>query len=143
MCVTGLLVANACRSLDNATDGTSNTIFVAEQSGSVGGKAIRANYGGGWTGAGDGAWTLATMQTNDNCYHTGLTVVEWAINSQTTVANSNSMPYETNTILNASHPGVVQALLADGGVHALNDTIDMDTLRRLCAADDGLPVSQW
>ncbi len=37
-----------------------------------------------------------------------------------------------------SHPGVVQAVFADGSVHAISKTIDPETLRRLVERNDGL-----
>src|SRR5690606_27940838 len=49
-CNNGLLPANENRGIKDATDGTSNSILVAEQSGRVGQNIINANYGGGWTG---------------------------------------------------------------------------------------------
>jgi len=152
VCNTGLLAPHECKAIRDATDGTSNTIIVSEQSGLVDKTPIRSNYAGGWAGARDHAqgYDLNPRKANEisddgasNYYHCGLTVVRWAINSQTTVVNSSSTTYETNTILNSFHPGIIQVLLADGSVRGLSEMIEMETLRRLAAADDGVPVGEF
>jgi len=146
VCSNGLLLPNECRQMRDALDGTSNTIVISEQSGQVNKVPIRSNYGGGWCGAAADSlpiYTVATMPTGTNYYHTGLTVVRWTLNSQTAVSGSSSTTYETNTILNSFHPGIVQVLLTDGSVRALSETVEMETVRRLCAADDGLTVGQY
>ncbi len=150
VCNTGLLAPHESMAIKHASDGTSNTIIVAEQSGLVADRSVRSNYGGGWAGARDHAtgYDLKPRKANQiedgtNYYHCGLTVVRWAINSQTTIANSSSTTYETNTILNSFHPGVIQILLADGSIRAISETIDMETLRRLASADDGVPIGDF
>ncbi|MFN0016955.1 MAG: DUF1559 domain-containing protein [Pirellulaceae bacterium] len=42
-----------------------------------------------------------------------------------------------------SHPGVVQVLLADGSVHAINKKVDPQTLRRLVERNDGQPPGDY
>lgn len=151
VCNTGLLVPHQCKRIRDALDGTSQTMIAAEQSGLVGGKPIRSNYAGGWAGARDTGYELRPRNANEvspddgsqNYYHCGLTVVRWAINTQTTVANSSSATYETNTILNSFHPGGILGLLADGSVRFVAENISMDTLRRLCAADDGQTLGEY
>jgi prepilin-type N-terminal cleavage/methylation domain-containing protein len=143
VCQNGLLVPNDVKGFKDATDGTSNTVVVAEQSALVDNHPIQSNYGGGWTGCGDQAWKVGTMPDNGNFYHAGLTTVVWAINYKTATANSSSTAYETNTILNSFHPGGIQVLLGDGSVRFLSDTVDMDTLRRLCSANDGMTLGQF
>ena len=148
VCNNGLFLVNECKAMRDAMDGTSNTIIVAEQSGLVGGNPIRANYGGGWCGAGENAWTFSTIDKVEKptvLYHTGLTVFRHAINSQTSAKGSqgSGRTHETNTILNSFHPGAILVLLADGSVRGLSETIEMGTMRRLCAADDGVPVGEY
>ncbi|MBN2295065.1 MAG: DUF1559 domain-containing protein [Pirellulales bacterium] len=136
ICSNGLLPANANKSIRDATDGTSNTIIASEQSGTVGVMdggslkqyPIRNNYAGGWAGA------------QGNTYYHGLTTLRWTLNAKTAVIGSSDKAYMNNTVMNSSHPGVVQVVLADGSSRALNDSIELDILRRLCCADDGMPL---
>jgi hypothetical protein len=143
VCANGLLVPNRVRGINNATDGTSNTILVGEQSGKVGADPIAANYCGGWTGVNCGNlpayWGVADVPAGANYYYTALTTVRWANNAQTTVAGSSSQPYETNTILNSFHPGGINVGVADASVRFLADTMDFSVLLKACSADDGLP----
>ena len=154
VCRNGLLLANENRGIHHAVDGTSNSIIVSEQSGLVGirdgagnlGKyPIRSNYAGGWAGnaADSVVRTVETMPDNDNFYHTGLTVIRWTLNAPEAVPNSSNTSYMTNTVLNSFHPGVVQVLLGDGSTRPLSETIEMETLRRLGAADDGQPLGSF
>ena len=78
-----------------------------------------------------------------NYYHCGLTVIHWAINSQTAAVYSSSQTYETNTILNSFHPGGIEGTLADGSVRFLDQTMDMEVLRRLGSADDGRIIGNY
>jgi prepilin-type N-terminal cleavage/methylation domain-containing protein len=152
VCNTGLLLPHECKAVKHATDGTSHTMIVAEQSGLVGGTPIRSNYAGGWAGARDHAsgFDLNPRKANQipddgytNYYHCGLTVVRWRIFHQTPVAGSSSATYETNTILNSFHPAIINVLLADGSVRTLEETVDMETVRRLAAADDGQRIGEF
>ena len=147
VCRNGLLRANENCGIHHAIDGTSNTIIVSEQSGLVAKERIRSNYGGGWTGtaadSGHPIYTVATMPALHNFYHTGLSVIRWAINSPTYVVGSSDQCYMTNTVLNSFHPGGINVALADGSVRFLSETLDMETLRRLGAADDRQTVSEF
>ncbi len=138
-CSNGLLPpAGKSKSISKATDGTSKTMIVSEQSGVMsvaenGGLVeypIRVNYAGGWAGW-MGYYPMA-----------GITTVRWALNARTAVAGSNDYCYMNNTTLNSSHPGIVNVLFADGSTHTLGDSMDMELLRRICSADDGLPVDE-
>jgi len=151
VCRNGLLPPNENKSVRHATDGTSKTILVAEQSGQVGIPftatrlayfPIRSNYCGGWCGA--FKWnTVDEVEFDDGFAYNGLTTVRWKLNAPTGVAGSSDKCYMNNTILNSNHPGSVQVVLADGSVHALNDGMDVALLRMLCSADDGLVSDDW
>ncbi|MFG0261454.1 MAG: DUF1559 domain-containing protein [Novipirellula sp. JB048] len=142
LCNTGLLIPNDKKAFRNATDGTSNTILIAEQSGLVQKMPIRANYNGGWCGV-YGQETVQAVSTSVSYHHTGLSVIRWAINSSTYVVGSSDYPYMTNTVINSMHPGGIQVLLADGSVRFLTDSLEMETLRRLGAADDGEVLNEF
>jgi hypothetical protein len=150
----GMLTYLESKSVRDAADGTSKTILAAEQSGVVGvyenGRFVDypigcSGYCGGWAGdamykAGltEGINTWPSGQVISRFNTTGVTTVMYPLNADCYTENSCMGSYEANTILNSHHPGLVQALFTDGSVHGLSDTIDMETLRRLCAADDGL-----
>lgn len=136
ICNNGCLPASENKSIRDIADGTSNTIIAAEQSGTVGVMdagilkqyPIRNNYAGGWAGS------------QGREYYHGLTTVRWTLNTKTAVIGSSDKAYMNNTVINSSHPGVVQVVFADGSVQALNDEIELDTLKRLCCIDDGIPL---
>ena len=127
VCNNGLLPANENKSVRDATDGTSHTILACEQSGTVGvmdGGAmkqhpIRNNYGGGWCGSQTNG---SVAKPNSGLYYTGLTTLRWALNAPTAVIGSSDKAYMNNTVVNSSHPGLVQVVLADGSTQALNDS---------------------
>ena len=58
--------------------------------------------------------------------------VEYANNSQTTGSGS-SVPYASNTILNSSHPGGINALFTDGSVAFYSPTVSISSISKNCA----------
>jgi prepilin-type N-terminal cleavage/methylation domain-containing protein/prepilin-type processing-associated H-X9-DG protein len=149
-CNTGLLVPHETRRISQATDGTSKSILVAEQSGLVDGTPRGSNYSGAWAGARDD-WCgfdanprpANQIPDDGNCnyHHSGVTVVRFQINTPSSTPNASAKPSDNNTIINSSHPGLAMVLFADGSVRSLEETIDMDTFRRLSTSNDGQPVS--
>ena len=142
-CRNGLLLANESKAIRDVNDGTSNTIIVAEQSGKVlveenGAMVeypIRVNYAGGWAGM---MGTKTADKASGHYYAmAGLTTARWALNARTAVVGSSDYCSANNTILNSSHPGVVDVLMADGSVQSMGEDMDVDILRQLCSADDG------
>jgi len=146
ICRNGLLLLNETKKMRHATDGTSHTMLASEQSGEVDyfkskkrgwfTVPIRANYAGGWAGA----WTDLTADEVDGVglFFHGLTTVMFKLNAPIAVKGFSDDAAYHNTILNSFHPGVVQVVMADGSARALSDALDMETLRRLCSADDGM-----
>lgn len=149
-CNTGLLVPHEFRTLAAASDGTTHTIIVAEQSGLVGGKPRRSNYVGAWCGGRDD-WCgydlnprpANKIEDNGQCsyHHNGLTIVRFQINSPSYMARASEWAEQTNTILNSSHAGMILVVMGDGSVRTLQETIDMEALRRLSCGDDGQLVN--
>jgi len=133
-CNNGILRPANRALLRDVTDGTSNTIVIAEQSGLVGLSAISANYGGGWNGLSKPY--AADAGTLGAYFYAGITTVRWAPNSRTGAANSSAEPYQTNTVLNSFHTGGVQILLADGSARFLSDSVDLTTLLRASSMHD-------
>jgi prepilin-type N-terminal cleavage/methylation domain-containing protein/prepilin-type processing-associated H-X9-DG protein len=149
-CNTGLLVPHETRRISHATDGTSKSILVAEQSGLVDGRQIASNAGGAWVGGRDDwcGFSASPRPANQipddgSClyHHSGVVVIRFQINMPTSTLNSSARAGDNNTIINSSHPGLAMCLFADGSVRSLEETIDMDTFRRLATANDGQAVA--
>jgi prepilin-type N-terminal cleavage/methylation domain-containing protein/prepilin-type processing-associated H-X9-DG protein len=156
---TGMLIANFGVRLTDCTDGTSNTLMVGEQSGSVGtSDNYRNSYVGGWAGAamdgnynGDttgphtqplGVW-CPTASGKYNAYTTGITVVTSKNNSKT-ASSINSFTYSANTILNSSHTGGINGAMADGSVRFISDNVTFTTFQAVCSRNDGVTAdSSW
>ena len=138
---------------NNCTDGTSATIMVAEQSGQVNGKEISANRHGGWMGwynlqAADITVGTMTLESGASTvpYAGGITTVRrqpnwyWASGA----TNPDAYTGSNNTLINSFHPGGTNVMLADGSVRFLAETIELDTLYRLCCKEDGMVAgSDW
>ena len=135
----GMLAANQQMRIGDCTDGTSNTIFVAEQSGRVGTQDIRNGYYTPW-----GSCTFPgpiTAPGSGDIWGIGLTCVAYKNNSKTTAAGSDTS-YKGNSILNSEHTGGINTLFSDGSVRFVADGFDFTAFQRLCSKSDGLVVSE-
>lgn len=157
-CENGMLVALRKRAFRDATDGTSNTIIVGEQSGQVDAGERSANAIGAWHGLvtntvassdGRNTWDEKTAVkdiTSSSGYTGGLTTERHPPNAYWlggAPASCNTQ-HEVNYVLNSFHPGGIHVLLADGTVRFLTENIDMEMFRRLCTRDDGQVVdTSW
>jgi prepilin-type N-terminal cleavage/methylation domain-containing protein/prepilin-type processing-associated H-X9-DG protein len=120
------------------TDGTSNVMMASEQSDyqrdSTNKKFDRrssGHWGGAWScGSGAGNWTQ------------NVTTIRYPIKGGFGAAG-NTQPYEVNIPLFSSHPGGVMALLADGSVRFVSQTIDFANLTALADRSDGTPLSDF
>ncbi|MAX40008.1 DUF1559 domain-containing protein [Gimesia sp.] len=150
-CNNGMLTVYFARRMRDCTDGSSNTIIVAEQSGNVGGVENSANPLGGWHGwvnnSGeqmDAGTTLSSLGSV-NGYLGGMTTVRHPPNAYwlSGAPSSASSEYEVNTVLNSFHVGGIHALLTDGAVRFISENIDMDTLRQLSMRSDGQVIGEF
>ncbi len=120
-------------------DGTSNTICVAEQSAYY--KDSNNNKtdcrAGLWAG---GMW--ACGPGGDADWWLNVTVVRYPINWNGP-ASDYCPGYRKHTITRSNHPGGAQAVLSDGSVRFVSETIDFGTYMRLCDRQDGLPVGEY
>lgn len=136
-CNNGLLAYNEVFGLRDATDGASNTLLVAEQSGKIGTRDFRAGYHGGWSSLqNSGGKRGPEFAASDLPYGSGTVTVRYPINRATTGAGT-STAYHSNTILNSFHTGGIHALLGDGSVRFLSDNMNLATLRNLASRQDG------
>ena len=117
MANTGMLLANEHTSIGSCIDGTSNTIIVAEQSGTVNnGSDGRNRYISGW-----GHCYFpgkVPNATSGEYFFTGITCVLYGINSSSTTAPPGGADnsYDVSTILNSGHTGGINVVLTDGSV---------------------------
>ena len=142
-CSNGTLVPNKPMKFADITDGTSNTLAVAEQSGPIidlnGARRrdIRSNYYGGWNGS-----TMSTTpgpSWTGSPWGSGTTAIRYQINLKSAPAGADNT-WDANTILTSQHPGGIQATKADGSVDFISDTIDMLVLRKMGSKQDGKPL---
>jgi type II secretory pathway pseudopilin PulG len=139
-CSNGVLVPNKPMKFADITDGTSNTLAVAEQSGPIidqnGSRRrdIRSNYYGGWCGHTSTA--IPAWGYGGSPWGSGTSAVRYQINLKSAPAGADST-WDANTILTSQHPGGIQATKADGSVDFLADTIDMLVLRKTASKQDG------
>ncbi len=136
----GPLPHNEIKRERDITDGTTNTIIIAEQSGKIGTQDIRSGYYGGYTGTTFGGAISASNPNGADSWSSGLTTVQYAINSPTTAGGSDRS-WDANTVINSFHVGGVHVLLSDGGVKFMSDNTDFGTIRNMCSRNDGVPLS--
>jgi prepilin-type N-terminal cleavage/methylation domain-containing protein/prepilin-type processing-associated H-X9-DG protein len=123
-------------SFASASDGTSNTMMIGEQSDFF----YDANLnkidrrscgwrGGAWgNGAGSGNWTQ------------NVTTVRYPIG--TFGGSGNSNPYDVNVALTGAHTGGLNVALADGSVQFLSETIEFAIQTALADRGDGTPIGE-
>lgn len=146
MASSGVLVPNRSVSLRDITDGSSNTMAVAEQSAFARTSAGRevdlrsSNSYGGWVGStgsgvpGDGTWFCTHYQSWN------ITTVRYPINFKdatnlTGASGLDPVDGSNRPIQSAHHLGS-NILLADGAVRFVNDTVDFTTLTNLANRND-------
>jgi prepilin-type N-terminal cleavage/methylation domain-containing protein len=134
-CNNGLLCVNETFNLAAATDGTSNTFLVEEQSSTVNKVNRTSNYYGGWFGARNQG--CVSCSSCSDLWQTGTTCLRFAPNSNIVQTGATDTSYRNNTIINSNHPGGVNSVLADGAVRYLPNTSDFVTLKRLACRYDG------
>lgn len=136
----GPLPHNETKRERDITDGTTNTIILAEQSGRIGTSDLRAGYYGGYTGTTFGGPISGSNPNGADSWSSGLTTVRYAINSQTTAGGSDN-PWDANTVINSFHTGGIHVLLSDGAVKFMSDNTDFPTVLNMCSRSDGVPLA--
>ena len=137
----GMLFANACVSMHQVTDGSSNVMIVGETSDwaidAAGNKAhIDGGYPHGWMmgQAGTGVTTNwnGASERPFNC-----TTIRYKPGTKDYTLPGVHDNHGSNNPLLSPHAGGVQVLLVDGQVRFLNNNTDLPTLKRLATRDDG------
>lgn len=147
-CNNGVLVPNENFGMKDVTDGTSNTLIVAEQSGTLALERINAtsNYYGAWYGSrhsrpmgAPSCWDL--WQTGTSCFR-------YAINSFRNVPAS-AIPhqaramYRNNLVFHSEHPGGIMITLCDGSVRFVADSVNFTNFKRVACRYDGDSVDSY
>ena len=145
----GLLCVLQHKNIRDAIDGTSNTMIVGEQSGTVNRQDKRSNYYGGWsgwTGLYLGSYPIRAQGVPwsgaSDSWSTGVTSVRYTINSNVLEPGADNV-WDANTILNSHHVGGINALLADGSVRFISENVDFLTLKNVACANDGRVIGEF
>jgi len=147
-CNNGMLLWNEPTKIADCTDGTSNTIIVAEQSGKVlnasgnGAPDLRNGYYTPWGGCTNtsnrGVSSCGTGGCGD-MWGLGLTCNAYVVNSKTAPAGAG-FTWGGNTILNSFHTGGINVVLTDGSVRFVSDAISFNAFQAACTRNDGLTL---
>ena len=153
MAGSGVLVPNRSIAMRDITDGSSNTMAVAEQSAfarTANGREVdlrSSNSYGGWVGStgsgtpGDGTWFCTDYQSWN------ITTVRYPINFKdaTSVCGASGLdPVDgCNRPIQSAHHTGCNILLADGAVRYLPETIDFKALTNLANRNDGETIGPY
>ena len=140
----GILLPIKSVNLRDVTDGTSNVLAVSEQSDfakNAAGQQVQINNNHGWT-----MGTAGVSETTSQ-RHFNLTTVRYPPNAVKAIGGSVLPGVGNNDGANngifSSHTGGVHALLCDGSVRFISENVDLVTLKRVSARNDGATVSEF
>ncbi|WP_437188147.1 DUF1559 domain-containing protein [Planctomicrobium sp. SH668] len=144
----GSMIAGTSKAMRDMTDGSSNSIMIAEQSGNSNidrSTRMTSNYHASFAGM-NAPGTLETWrsqaESGAHIYGCGVTAVMTTPNPKSMGAEGNT-GWKFNTPLTSFHTGGVHSLVGDGSVRFVGDNIDRLTLQRLCTISDGNVVGEW
>ncbi len=145
----GMIPNLSNKAIRDCTDGTSNTILVAEISGIIkdttGNKAdCRPGAELGWTAGPFNGWDIGPNVCNTTVAYAPNSAVLGSNGVLAAVAGSFNGRYgQSNTPLSSFHVGGFHVLLTDGTVRFISNNIDMGTLTYLCVRDEGNIVGDF
>ncbi|MDB4766786.1 DUF1559 domain-containing protein [bacterium] len=133
----GILINEPGIGFGEISDGSTNTILIAEQSDFL----INAN-GGNIMCVSDGGhgFNMGARQRPFEGRIFNLTTVTWRINEKdyvTVAAGGGGGNTGPNRPIQSAHPGGANVAVADGSVHFLDDGLDLQTLFNLADRNDG------
>jgi len=149
----GVLIVNGKLRFSDISDGNSNVMAISEDGDYIYSGTNnetkndwRACQGWGWAiGAnsnaappgfnGDAVWNLDTVR-----YPINLKKNAWSGDRAATGVGSDC---PNNTPLNSAHPGGINALLCDGAVRFISETILLETVAELATRDDGKSLPNY
>lgn len=149
----GMFAVNENRSLADASDGTSNTIFVAEISKSYDFNGslydIRPHYSGSYHGESfDGIVSELMPESSGAAFPISTLTIGYSINAKRIAAFDNEMTTTDKNItlicnqpVSSNHTGGAQLAFGDGSVRFASETLDRYILMCLGCADDGQSAS--
>jgi prepilin-type N-terminal cleavage/methylation domain-containing protein len=137
----GMLIPNRAVSLAGVSDGSTNTILLAECSDyarTASGREVRID--GGF----NQGWMTGTIMTGTPPNYTttfaapsyNLTTLRYGINERQYERPGIYHAHGPNNPLTSAHPGGVHALLVDGAVRFIANNISLATLKSLATRDD-------
>jgi prepilin-type N-terminal cleavage/methylation domain-containing protein len=137
-------------------DGTTHTLLLAEQSGTVIDRGTpldlrSGTWGGGWLGSygdtqprncGEPPGTHRVWRGNHRCYWSSLITLRYAVGANARPANGALDPWDLNLPLNSHHTGGILVARADAGVDFLRNATGPEILKPLGIRDDSLFIEQ-
>ncbi|WP_218934589.1 DUF1559 domain-containing protein [Rosistilla ulvae] len=149
----GLLYPNSKTRFADIVDGTSNCLAVSEHSNfltsSSGAKLdYRTSQSWGWAIGVKSSDSPPNMTLNSDNRSFAMSTIRYPINKTRGWSNDRSgtgvgSDGAANIPLNSPHPGGVVALMGDGSIRFIAETITLDTLARLATRDDGQVIADY
>lgn len=149
----GILYANSKTKFSDMTDGTTNTLAASEHGNWL---VDTSNNKQDWRASQPWSWTIGckssdsppSMTYNGDNRPFNVTSVRYNINRLTGwTDDENNLGVGNdggaNIPLNSTHPGGVNALLGDGSVRFIAETVPLEVLGRLATRDDGQVVGEY
>ncbi len=148
----GMLVGNVVLKFADCTDGTSNTMILAETSDwAYDAAGVRQHVDNSWPhgfpmGTGDTRTVIGPQQSTGTGLPQrwfNLTSIRYPVGTRDyTLPGICNNKGANNPILSA-HPGGAQILLTDGSVRFLSETTYLETLKLLADRDDKVPLPEF
>jgi prepilin-type N-terminal cleavage/methylation domain-containing protein/prepilin-type processing-associated H-X9-DG protein len=143
---TGLLVGGEAFHFRDCTDGTSNTMLVAEQTGRdrPSNSLVKSEYMSGWCGGHANIYSVGALYTVGETFPIRVGIVSVASSPNPPAAPLyGTVSYSSLIPLSSYHDGGVHVLLADGSVRFLSNSADGLVCRQVAVKDDGMALGEW